>query len=76
MAVEEGLPEQRDVAVTFTAQFASYYAGEVAYFHDHEAQALIDRGVAEAVAPPEPPPEETPTHQAQQTRHRPTTKGG
>jgi hypothetical protein len=31
MAVEEDLPEQRDVAVTFTAQFASYFAGEVAY---------------------------------------------
>ncbi|HYM23194.1 MAG TPA: hypothetical protein VEU08_08300, partial [Vicinamibacterales bacterium] len=56
MAVDDDVL-QRDVPVTFTAQFASYFAGEVAYFHGHEAQALIDRGVAEAVAPPDPPPD-------------------
>ena len=50
----EGVP-QRDEPVTFTAHYWSYNPGEVACFHADEAQALIDRGVAEALPDPEAP---------------------
>lgn len=47
----EGVP-QRDVLVTFTKHYLSYSPGEAAYFHEEEAQALAERGVADAGAPP------------------------
>jgi hypothetical protein len=49
----EGIPP-RETPVTFTEQFASYYAGEVAAFTPEEAQRLADLGVTEGggTAPP------------------------
>lgn len=44
--IVEGLA-QRDVVVTFTKHWASYNPGERACFHDHEAQELVDQGVAD-----------------------------
>lgn len=46
----EGIP-QRDVAMRFTKHFASYNPGDTAYFHAHEAQELVNRGVAAAPVP-------------------------
>ena len=54
MAVE-GIP-QRDVVVTFSKQFLSYYEGEQAGFTEDEAARLVELGAAALVAPPEPPP--------------------
>jgi hypothetical protein len=42
--------------VTFTKQFASYFAGESAAFTVEEAQHLIDEGVAEAGTAEDNPP--------------------
>jgi hypothetical protein len=47
----EGIPP-RETIVTFSAQFASYFPGEVAAFTDDEAAALFDRGVIGAPPPP------------------------
>jgi hypothetical protein len=47
----EGIPP-RDTAVTFAAQFASYFPGETAAFTPEEAQSLADQGVTAPTAPP------------------------
>ena len=54
----EGIP-QRDVLVTFTRHYASYNAGESAYFTPDEAQHLADLGVTAG-----PPPTEAPVNTA------------
>ena len=41
--------------VTFTKQWASYYAGEKAAFAPDAAARLIEEGVAEGGDPPDPP---------------------
>lgn len=63
MAVE-GIPP-RDVLVTFTAQFASYFPGEAAYFTPEEAQSLADLGVADVEPPSSPPVNVTVPHVTQ-----------
>jgi hypothetical protein len=51
----EGIPP-RDVVVTFTTSFASYFAGESACFTAEEAQRLADLGVTGDAPPPTDPP--------------------
>lgn len=52
MAVEAVQQLSRDVAVTFSAQFLCYFAGETAAFTAGEAQSLANLGVInETVAP-------------------------
>jgi hypothetical protein len=51
----EGIP-QRDQTVTFTKQFASYNAGEVATFTADEAQRLAAQGVTTDAPPPSTDP--------------------
>lgn len=46
----EGIP-QRETLVVFTAQYASYFPGERAYFTASEAQTLANLGVASPPAP-------------------------
>ena len=49
------MPDDDLVSMTFTAQFASYFPGEVAAFRPDQAQELLRREVAEETPPPTPP---------------------
>jgi hypothetical protein len=63
LVANEGQP--RDTEVTFTQQYASYYAGEKAVFTADEAQRLADLGVIEGGAATTPPVNTTVPHVSQ-----------
>lgn len=50
----EGIPP-RDTMVTFTRHFASYNAGESAFFTADEAERLAEQGVIDTGPPTDPP---------------------